>query len=109
MPALLSLIGPAIPWLIGAAGVVGGLIAAWLHGRSTGVKSLQTVVATAQAQLAQQQAVQATAEAQAETAAAAAQQTATADRQQVDTAVAAMPSGDAQKELAADWSAPAGK
>ncbi|MBO1856817.1 hypothetical protein J4G52_25085 [Burkholderia cenocepacia] len=104
-----ALITPILPWLGVALAAIGALVATWFHGRSSGVKSQQAVVATANAQLAQEQAAQQTTEARAEQDASQALQTAASDRNTVDAAVKAEPAGEPQKELAADWSAPPGK
>jgi len=109
MATLLGLLAPVIPYFAAGLAAIAAIAAAWFHGRSSGVKSQQAVVATANAQLSQEQAAQQTAEAKAEQDATQALDTAASDRQAVDAAVSAGPAGASQNELAAEWSAPPGK
>jgi hypothetical protein len=93
---MIALLSPILPWLGAGIAALVALLAAWLHGRASGVKSQQPVVAAAQAQTAaaQAQAASATADVQAAVDATQAVQDVQAAQQQA----AAIPSAQLDSE-----------
>lgn len=97
---MLTLIGPFLPYILGALGVIGGVIAT-LFARKT-VQTATAQADAAKAQAGQQVAAQQIAETQANADAQKAGSDAAAARTEIDNTVAAKPTDEVRNELQ-DW------
>ncbi|WLE60275.1 hypothetical protein GIY62_06350 [Burkholderia plantarii] len=105
MSLILAFLAAHLGGVLTVLGGLGAVLAAWLHGKSTGTKQAAQAAAgqVAQAQAATQVAQSQTADAQAQAAAVQAGADATAARASIDNDVSAAPAQEVRNELQNDW------
>ncbi|WP_186115431.1 hypothetical protein [Burkholderia gladioli] len=105
MTLIIAFLAAHLGGVITVLGGLGAVIAAWMHGKSTGTKQATQAAACqiAQAQAATQAAQSQTADAQATAAAVQAGADAVAARAEIDNDVSAKPAQEVRDELANDW------